>query len=189
MTLSKLEEDLLDGPVLRRSQPEDDVAIWTGWRAPVKDTYERYYDLITDAMYAQDGRSALGPASPAPSARCRQALSRPGRPGKRVPLRGRCLAQHLRGPARARSPLMASTAAMDKLLISAVDRQGGRLSSLRRTARLADVHLTVIRPIGKGGRVDAGNLVATHFFCNIEPDLAHTIRVPECGCWFCGDTR
>ena len=79
---------------------------------------------------------------------------------------------------------MASTAAMDKLRRSAVDRQGG---ACPRCGELlgADVHLTVIRPIGKGGTIDAGNLVATHRLCNIEPDLAHTSRVPECSCWFC----
>ena len=48
-----------------------------------------------------------------------------------------------------------------------------------------DVHLAKIRPIAKGGKVDAGNLVATHRLCNIEPDLAHTNPVPGCRCWFC----
>ena len=49
-----------------------------------------------------------------------------------------------------------------------------------------DAHVATIRPIGKGGNVDAGNLVPTHLLCNIEPDLAHTSIVPGCGCWFCG---
>ena len=51
---SKLEEDLLAAGFTPEPVHCDDVAIWTGWRAPVKDTYERYYDLITDAMYAQE---------------------------------------------------------------------------------------------------------------------------------------
>ena len=49
-----------------------------------------------------------------------------------------------------------------------------------------DAHVATIRPIGKGGTVDAGNLVATHRLCSIEPDLAHTSPVPGCGCRFCG---
>ena len=48
-----------------------------------------------------------------------------------------------------------------------------------------DVRVATIRPIGKGGQVDAGNLVATHRLCNIEPDLMHTSPVPGCGCSFC----
>ena len=79
---------------------------------------------------------------------------------------------------------MVATAAINKLRRAAVDRQSG---SCPRCGVLLgdDVHLTVIRPIGKGGKVDAGNLVATHRLCNIEPDLAHTSRVPGCSCWFC----
>ena len=79
---------------------------------------------------------------------------------------------------------MVATAAINKLRRAAVDRQSG---SCPRCGVLLgdDVHLTVIRPIGKGGKVDAGNLVATHRLCTIEPDLAHTSRVPGCSCWFC----
>ena len=47
------------------------------------------------------------------------------------------------------------------------------------------MHVATIRPIGKGGKVDAGNRVATHRLCSIEPDLAHTSPVPGCGCSFC----
>ena len=81
---------------------------------------------------------------------------------------------------------MASAAAIDKLRRRAVDRQDGLC--LRCGELLGDdVHLTEIRPIGKGGTVDAGNLVATHRLCSIEPDLAHTSRVPDCSCWFCSE--
>ena len=79
---------------------------------------------------------------------------------------------------------MASTVAMDKLRRSAVDRQDGRCPPCGELLG-DDVHLTVIRPIGKGGKVDAGNLVATHRLCTIEPDMAHTSLVPDCGCWVC----
>ena len=48
-----------------------------------------------------------------------------------------------------------------------------------------DVQLATIRPIGKGVKVDAGNRVATHRRCSIEPDLAHTSPVPGCSCWYC----
>ncbi len=59
---SKLEADLMAAGYTPEPLHCDDVAIWTGWRAPEDDrlgaettpsTYERYYDLITDAMYAQ----------------------------------------------------------------------------------------------------------------------------------------
>ncbi len=79
---------------------------------------------------------------------------------------------------------MASTAAIDKLRRRVVDRQDGLC--LRCGQPLGDdAHVATIRPIGKGGTVDAGNLVATHWLCSIEPDLAHTSRVPDCSCWFC----
>ena len=80
---------------------------------------------------------------------------------------------------------MASTAAIDKLRRRAVDRQEGVCP--RCGVLLGDdVYLTEIRPIGKGGKIDDSNLVATHRLCNIEPDLAHTSPVPDCTCWFCG---
>ena len=50
---SKLEEDLIAAGFTPEPLHCDDVATWTGWRAPVKDVYERYYDLILDAMHAQ----------------------------------------------------------------------------------------------------------------------------------------
>ena len=50
---SILEQDLMAAGYTPEPLHCDDVVTWTGWRAPVKDTYERYYDLITAAMYAQ----------------------------------------------------------------------------------------------------------------------------------------
>lgn len=94
------------------------------------------------------------------------------------------MAQHVPGAARSGGPLMAFAPAIDKLRHRVVDRQEGVCP--RCGERLADdVHLTMIRPVGKGGRIDAGNLVATHRLCNIEPDLAHTSLVPDCRCAFC----
>ena len=80
------------------------------------------------------------------------------------------MAQHVPGAARSGGPLMAFAPAIDKLRHRVVDRQEGVCP--RCGERLADdVHLTMIRPVGKGGRIDAGNLVATHRLCNIEPDF------------------
>ena len=48
-----------------------------------------------------------------------------------------------------------------------------------------DVHIATIRLIGKGSNVAAGDRVATHRWCDIEPDLSHTNWVPGCRCAFC----
>ena len=51
-----------------------------------------------------------------------------------------------------------------------------------------DVHITRIRTLSAGAGpalVSAGNMVATHPTCTIEPDLVHTFYVPGCECATC----
>ena len=51
---NNLEQELIAPGFTPVPIPVEGVIAWTGWHAPQeKDTYETYYDLVTDAMYPQ----------------------------------------------------------------------------------------------------------------------------------------
>ena len=52
--MNNLEHDLIAAGYTPVPLGLKGIVAWTGWHAPVqKDTYEIYYDLICEAMYAQ----------------------------------------------------------------------------------------------------------------------------------------
>ena len=72
-----------------------------------------------------------------------------------------------------------------------VHRQGGKCARCG-GAMGDDVHVTHIRPVSAGAGpalVSAGNMVATHSDCSIEPDLQHTFYVPGCACATCVELK
>ena len=111
---NNLEQDLIADGFTPSPLGLKGVVEWTGWTAPPEDdrlgaettpnTYEMYYDLITDAMYAQMD----DPPWEREHLHCRGSVG--GRCpillplGERVPRRGRLLAQHVRGTAPLRRP-------------------------------------------------------------------------------------
>ena len=68
-----------------------------------------------------------------------------------------------------------------------VHRQGGKCARCGQPMK-DDVHIVRIRTLSAGAGpalVSAGNMVATHPACTIEPDLVHTFYVPGCECATC----
>ena len=68
-----------------------------------------------------------------------------------------------------------------------VHRQGGKCARCGKPMG-DDVHIVRIRTLSAGAGpalVSAGNMVATHPACTIEPDLVHAFYVPGCECATC----
>ena len=68
-----------------------------------------------------------------------------------------------------------------------VHRQGGKCARCGKPMG-DDLHIVRIRTLNAGAGpalVSAGNMVATHPACTIEPDLVHTFYVPGCECATC----
>ena len=68
-----------------------------------------------------------------------------------------------------------------------VHRQGGKCARCGKPMG-DDVHIVRIRTLSAGAGpalVSAGNMVATHPACTIEPDLVHAFYVPGCECTTC----
>ena len=72
-----------------------------------------------------------------------------------------------------------------------VHRQGGKCARCGQPMG-NNVHITRTRTLSAGAGpalVSAGNMVATHPACTIEPDLVHTFYVPGCECAICVKLR